>query len=84
MLAIAIAPSKPPTSKLPTITAGFCQFPPEEDSAIAEFFCGEYNGWVCRVDVAVGEKMTVEAFAPDSGGILLADCKASKILLAVL
>lgn len=62
MLEIATVLSKPPISKLPTITAGFCQFPPEEDGAMAEFFCGEYNAWVCRVDV-VGEKLTVGVFA---------------------
>ncbi len=78
---IATALSKPPISKLPKITAGFCQFPGD---AIAEFFCGEYNGWVCRFDVAAGEKLTVGVFAANSGGILLVDCKACSILLAVL
>jgi hypothetical protein len=72
MLEMATAPIKPPTSKLPKIPAGFCQF-------LGGMICRGANGSVFGWDGAVvGGMVTVFC------DTWLADCKAYSILLAVV
>jgi len=61
MFAIAIPAIKPPITKLPKITAGFCQLLSEVvDAGIKADFWAEAKGWVCWVCATAGDRAIVD------------------------